>query len=68
MKLIYGTYNPSKIESMEKMLDGMDPLTNAMQKALTYYRQIKKTVFSCDSGFRGINISDNKHLENGSIL
>ena len=24
MKLIYGTYNPSKIESMEKMLDGLN--------------------------------------------
>lgn len=72
MNLIYGTYNPSKLESMIKMLDGLDicltglqsldiilqeaeesgkePLANATQKALTYYEQIKKPIFSCDSG------------------
>ncbi|MBK1811918.1 hypothetical protein JHL18_14950 [Clostridium sp. YIM B02505] len=72
MKLIYGTYNPSKITSMRKMLDGIDieitginsvdfklresdetgkdPLANAIQKATTYYEQLKKPVFSCDTG------------------
>lgn len=72
MNLIYGTYNPSKLESMIKMLDGLDicltglesldiklkeaeetgkePLANATQKALTYYEQLKKPIFSCDSG------------------
>lgn len=80
MQLIYGTYNPSKIESMEKMLDGLninliglkslnmelveaeesgkEPLTNAVQKAVTYYRQIKKPVFSCDSGLYFENVNE----------
>lgn len=72
MELIYGTYNPSKLESMKKMLNGSDicitglkalgmeikeaeetgrdPLSNAEQKARYYFEQIKKPVFSCDSG------------------
>lgn len=72
MKLIYGTYNPSKVKSMIKKLEGLDieikgleclnldlqeaeesgkePLDNAREKALTYYRQLRKPVFSCDSG------------------
>lgn len=72
MNLIYGTYNPSKLESMKKMLNGSDicitglkalgmeikeaeengkdPLSNAEQKAVFYYNQIKKPIFSCDSG------------------
>jgi len=72
MKLIYGTYNPSKVKSMIKKLEGLDieikgleclnldlkeaeesgnePIDNAREKALTYYRQLKKPVFSCDSG------------------
>lgn len=82
MELIYGTYNPSKLESMNRMVEGLnikilglqdlqmelveaeesgkDPLTNAMQKALTYYRQIRKPVFSCDSGlyFEDVNDTD----------
>jgi len=78
MNLIYGTYNPSKLRSMEKMLEGLnisitgldtlpmeiieaeetgkDPLSNATQKALCYFEQIKKPIFSCDSGlyFEGV--------------
>lgn len=72
MNLIYGTYNPSKLESMMKILRGLDinliglgsikgqikeaeetgnnPLSNASQKAISYYKQINKPVFSCDSG------------------
>lgn len=72
MDLIYGTYNPSKLLSMIKMLDGLDlcitslkdigmnikeseengkdPLSNAVQKATFYFKQIRKPVFSCDSG------------------
>jgi XTP/dITP diphosphohydrolase len=72
MKLIYGTYNPSKLESMKKMLNGSDiyitglealgmeikeaeetgkdPLSNAEQKAMFYYKQIEKPIFSCDTG------------------
>lgn len=72
MNLIYGTYNPSKLESMKKMLGGLDlcitglgnlgiklleaeetgkdPLSNAIQKAMTYFEQIKQPIFSCDSG------------------
>lgn len=72
MNLIYGTNNPSKLESMIKALNGLDlsitglqslgieikdaeetgrdPLSNATQKALFYYKQIKRPVFSCDSG------------------
>lgn len=82
MKLIYGTYNPSKLESMIKMLDGLDisitdlkaldlqlkeaketgkdPLTNATQKAMFYYKQIMQPIFSCDSGlyFEGVDEED----------
>ena len=72
MNLIYGTYNPSKLESMIKILDGLnlritdlgtldieikeaeetgkDPLSNATQKAMSYFEQIKQPIFSCDSG------------------
>lgn len=82
MNLIYGTNNPSKLESMIKALDGLDlsiiglqalgmkikdaretgkdPLSNATQKALFYYNQIKQSVFSCDSGlyFEGVDEKD----------
>ena len=82
MKLIYGTSNLSKLESMVKMLDGLninltdlksldmdlieseetgkDPLSNATQKAISYYKQIEKPVFSCDSGlfFEGVTDKD----------
>lgn len=82
MDLIYGTYNPAKLESMIKMLDGLDlfitglgtlnmelkeaeetgkdPLSNATQKALSYYKQIKQPLFSCDSGlyFEGVDEKD----------
>lgn len=72
MDLIYGTYNPSKLLSMVKMLEGLDinlmhldsfdieiveaeengkePLDNAFAKAMSYYKQLKRPVFSCDSG------------------
>jgi XTP/dITP diphosphohydrolase len=45
------------IESNES---GNDPLSNAEEKALNYYKQIKKPVFSCDSGlyFKGIKESE----------
>lgn len=82
MKLIYGTYNPSKLTSMITMLDGLnieiigissidlklreseetgkDPLANAIEKATTYYEQLKKPVFSCDTGlfFEGVEEED----------
>lgn len=72
MKLVYGTYNPSKFQSMIKMIEGLSidlislnsfnielkeaveygksPLDNAIAKAKTYYNQLKRPVFSCDSG------------------
>lgn len=82
MNLIYGTYNPSKLESMLKMLDGLnisitslenislnlteaeetgkDPLSNATQKAMCYFNQVQKPIFSCDSGlyFQDVNEED----------
>lgn len=82
MNLIYGTYNPSKLKSMIKMLKGLnlsiiglgtldmelkeakesgkDPLSNATQKALTYFEQIKQPLFSCDTGlyFEGVDEKD----------
>lgn len=82
MNLIYGTNNPSKLESMIKALDGLDicitglrtlemeikdaeetgkdPLSNAAQKAMFYYKQIGQPVFSCDSGlyFEGVDEGD----------
>jgi 8-oxo-dGTP diphosphatase len=82
MNLIYGTYNPSKLESMVKMLDGLDvnitglgaldmelkeveetgkdPLSNATQKAMSYFKQIKQPIFSCDTGlyFEGVHEKD----------
>ncbi len=80
MNLIYGTYNPSKVESMVKMLGGLkinligldsldmrlneveetgnDPLSNATLKALSYYEQIKKPIFSCDSGLYFRDVAD----------
>lgn len=82
MDLIYGTYNPAKLESMKKTLKGLDlcitglgnldikleeaeesgkePLANAQQKARCYYKQLKRPVFSCDSGlyFEGVAEED----------
>ncbi|MBZ9623770.1 hypothetical protein G9F71_013030 [Clostridium sp. FP2] len=82
MNLIYGTYNPSKLESMIKMLDGLNisitdlgtlgmelkeaeetgknPLSNATQKALAYFEQIKQPIFSYDTGlyFEGVDEKD----------
>ena len=82
MDLLYGTYNPAKLESMIKMLDGLDicitgigtldiklneaeetgkdPLDNATQKAMAYFEQIRKPIFSCDSGlyFEGVEEID----------
>jgi 8-oxo-dGTP diphosphatase len=82
MNLIYGTYNPAKVESMTKMLKGLDicitglwnldikleeaeetgkePLSNAEQKARCYFQQLKKPIFSCDSGlyFEGVDEED----------
>lgn len=39
---------------------GDTPLENAREKALNYYKQIKRPVFSCDSGlyFEGVEDSD----------
>lgn len=82
MNLFYGTYNPSKLNSMIKMLEGLnlsitglgtlnmqikeaeetgkDPLSNATQKAMFYFEQIKQPIFSCDSGlyFEGVDEED----------
>lgn len=80
MDLIYGTYNPSKFQSMGKMLKGLDikliqldsfdmniteaeengkePLDNAYAKARTYYNQLKRPVFSCDSGLFFDNVDE----------
>lgn len=78
MKIVYGTYNPAKFDSMVDMIGGLeieliklsslgehliesdesgnDPLSNAEEKALNYFKQIKKPIFSCDSGlyFKGV--------------
>ena len=47
-----------KLEEAEE--NGKDPLSNATQKAMTYYKQIKRPVFSCDSGlyFEGVDEED----------
>ncbi len=39
---------------------GHDPLSNAEEKAINYYKQLKRPIFSCDSGlyFRGVNQSE----------
>lgn len=82
MKLVYGTYNPAKFDSMIEMIGGLDiemiqlsslcpnliesdekgndPLSNAEEKALNYYKQINMPVFSCDSGlyFKDVNECD----------
>lgn len=82
MNLIYGTYNPAKVESMTKILKGLDiciiglgtldikleeaeengkePLSNAAQKAMCYFKQLRRPVFSCDSGlyFEGVDEVD----------
>lgn len=77
MKLIYGTENISKINSMRNILDeinieieglpkgltsveetGKHILENAQQKALHYYNQLKKPVFSADSGLYFDNVSE----------
>lgn len=39
---------PTKVTESEE--SGKDPLENAREKALTYYKQLKQPVFSCDSG------------------
>lgn len=79
MKLIYGTYNNSKLDHMKEILEGLEieieslntlgynlkeaeenfkePLLNAKNKALTYYRQIKRPLFSCDSGLYFENVT-----------
>jgi len=65
MKLIDGTYSPSKLESMRQMIAGLDieleglrpldieleeaeengkePILNATQKAMTYYKKNSQT-------------------------
>ncbi|BDU50406.1 non-canonical purine NTP pyrophosphatase [Haliovirga abyssi] len=80
MEIVYGTYNISKLNSMIKMLEGLevkivglsdfgmnlkksketgkDPLENAEQKARNYFKQIKKPVFSCDSGLYFENVEE----------
>lgn len=47
------SFGEQVIESDES---GNNPLSNAEEKALNYYNQIKKPVFSCDTGlyFKGI--------------
>ncbi|MBL4938589.1 hypothetical protein JK636_23065 [Clostridium sp. YIM B02515] len=39
---------------------GKEPLANAKQKAMCYYKQIKRSIFSCDSGlyFEEVNEED----------
>jgi 8-oxo-dGTP diphosphatase len=39
---------------------GKDPLSNATQKAISYFQQIKQPIFSCDSGlyFEGVEEKD----------
>lgn len=80
MKVLYGTKNPSKVNFMKKMLEGLDieiialnevdlkvesidesgnsPLENARIKAITYYKALKKPVFSCDSSLYIEGISE----------
>jgi len=80
IKLVYGTNNPAKYQSMKKRLidfplniinineikielwepdeSADNPLANAELKALGYFSQIKKPVFSCDSGLYFDEVSD----------
>lgn len=80
MKLIFGTYNPSKLGYIRKCLEGLDieieslktmgleleeapenekePLLNARDKALTYYKQVGKPIFSFDSGLYFENVAE----------
>jgi len=48
------------MELKEAEETGKDPLTNAIQKATSYFEQIKQPIFSCDSGlyFEGVDEKD----------
>ncbi len=48
------------VEIKEAEETGKDPLSNATQKALSYFEQVKKPIFSCDSGlyFEGVDEED----------
>ncbi|MDH8676776.1 non-canonical purine NTP pyrophosphatase [Fusibacter bizertensis] len=48
------------LEIHEAEESGNEPLENAIQKSQAYYKQIKKPVFSCDSGlyFEGVSDED----------
>ncbi len=54
--------------------NGDSPLSNAEQKAVNYYKQIKRPVFSCDSGlfFKGVKDSEQPGVKirrvNGTAL
>lgn len=50
------------MELKEAEENGKDPLSNATQKALTYYEQIKQPVFSCDTGlyFEGVDTTSKR--------
>ncbi|MCK8061170.1 MULTISPECIES: non-canonical purine NTP pyrophosphatase [unclassified Fusibacter] len=72
MRLLYGTTNPAKLNSMKIALepigieliglnelegelpeiaeDGSEPIENARQKSVAYYKTFGIPVFSCDSG------------------
>lgn len=45
-------------ELMEAEESGKDPMANAVQKAVSYYEQIKRPVFSCDSGLYFENVEE----------
>lgn len=46
------------MEIMEAEESGKDPMANAVQKAVSYYEQIKRPVFSCDSGLYFENVDE----------
>jgi len=80
MKLLYGTTNPGKLNSMKSILkpigidviglnemnkelpyiaeDGKEPVDNARQKSLAYYKTFGIPVFSFDSGLYFIDEPD----------
>jgi XTP/dITP diphosphohydrolase len=57
--------NVTGLESLNMGLEeaketGKDPLSNATQKAMSYFEQVRQPIFSCDTGlyFEGVNEKD----------
>lgn len=54
--------NSIDIETTAPDENGNEPLHNAKEKALGYYKQIKRPVFSCDSGLYFRDVDDAEQL------